>query len=281
MVDISVIIPFYNGNCYIDRIVSMVNNNVEQLGTDIVVELLIVNDSPWVRVKEPKDSLNYTLRILNYKNNVGIQGARIRGLQEAQGNYVLMLDQDDEISDMFLLDTYSNIKEHDVCVANGELIRPKGNKPIYLSEKKQKLVSNLFLYAYLENRILSPGHCLIKKESIPIEWTNNPLTINGADDLALWILMLCQRRKFTYVTNKLYKHIDTGENVSSDEMNMAKSTYEACEFLSNISYVPRWVTMVMKRKIDNDVFYVQNGKDKYIDYILIEKTRKLLNRARN
>lgn len=259
----------------------MIAANVDKIGSAATIEMIIVNDSPWITVEVPSGENQFQIRVLNIEKNVGIQGARIRGLIEARGEYVLMLDQDDEITDEFLKETFVSIKNADVCVSNGELIRPRGNKPIYLSDKKQRKVSNVFLYVYLENRILSPGHCLIKKESIPHEWMNNALKYNGADDLVLWILMLCQNKKFTYVTKKMYKHIDTGDNVSADEMNMAESTYEACEVLSRIAYVPRWIPLLLRRKINNDVYFIQNGRDKYLDYKMIELLRKTMKRTRD
>lgn len=279
--DISVIVPFYNGNKYIPALLDMFSKNADNLAQGVSAELLIVNDSPWIQVELDSNRISHSVRVLNYSDNVGIQGARVRGLAEAQGKYVLMLDQDDEIDEMFLAETYSGIQGYDVCVANGYLCRPGGDKLIYLSPKRQSKVCDLFWYIYLENRILSPGHCLLKKESIPQEWLDHPLTKNGADDLTLWVLMLCKNCKFVTVEKTLYRHIDTGENVSADELNMAESTYEVCDFLKTVSYVPKWVAVLLKRKIDNDVHYVKFGKDKYLDYGFIELLRKLLHRSRN
>lgn len=279
--DISVIIPFYDGNRYVDNLTRMIADNVSMLNGIATVEMIIVNDSPWIEVKHLINTDNYQTRVLRYSDNVGIHGARIRGVSEAKGQFILMLDQDDEIESDFLLETYSNIGNCDVAVANGELVRSKGNAPIYISQKRHNKINNLFYYVYLENRILSPGHCLVRKNKIPVEWMKEPMAVNGADDLLLWVLMLCKKCKFASVPKKLYRHIDTGENVSSDEMNMAKSTYEVCDVLSQIQYVPSWVVKVLYRKINNDVYYVNTGHDKYLDYKLIESIRKFIKHSRS
>lgn len=43
--------------------------------------------------------------------------------------------------------------------------------------------------------ITSPGHCLIRKTSIPQLWKENILKNNGSDDLLLWLLMLEENKK--------------------------------------------------------------------------------------
>ncbi len=53
--------------------------------------------------------------------------------------------------------------------------------------KKNALTLNAYIFGH--NRIVSPGHCMIKKTSIPIEWKQNIMEVNGSDDLFLWILM--------------------------------------------------------------------------------------------
>lgn len=273
--DISVIVPFYNGNKYVKNLLKMLDENVANLKDDISVELIIVNDSPWVEVEKVTDEHKYFVRILNFENNVGIQGARVRGLKAATGTFIHMLDQDDTIENHFLERMYYAIGNDDVVVANGWRQSPVGDKPIFINHKKQCKVDKLFYYVYLENRILSPGHCLIRKSAIPEEWYNLQLKQNGADDLVLWVLMLCKRASFIILSEKLYNHIDTGENVSGDDLKMAASTLEACSVLKEIQYVPRWVSLVLERKTRNDIFYVEYGKDRYLDYRLIEYVRKL------
>lgn len=272
--DISIIVPFYNGNKYIENIIEMVSNNVYRLSPSVKVELLIVNDSPWVEVEVNVEPKNFELHVLNYPDNVGIQGARVRGLENAKGTFILMLDQDDIIANDFLVKTYGLSQESDVIVADGWRRLPNGDKPIYNSKKKQKKVTSLFHYVYIENRILSPGHCLIRKSAIPSEWLEKKLKKNGADDLVLWILMLCRKSRFSIVTEKLYNHIDTGENVSGDDMKMAESTFEACRVLREIRYVPKWIPFLLKRKTKNDVYYVFHNRDKYFDYKIVEFLRK-------
>lgn len=95
--DVSVIVPFYKGNKYINNILRMVKENVAN-ANEITVEVVVVNDSPEIEIQYEKDLVDgYFLNIVRHKKNMGIQQARITGINVAQGKYVLMLDQDDEI----------------------------------------------------------------------------------------------------------------------------------------------------------------------------------------
>jgi len=63
------------------------------------------------------------------------------------------------------------------------------------------------------------------------------LEVNGADDLFLWILMLLENKKFVINSKVVYVHRYTGNNVSSDECKMARSSLGLVEFLNEIPYV--------------------------------------------
>lgn len=281
--DISIIVPFYNGNKYLNKIKSMVYNNLQTLGTKMAIELIIVNDSPWVSINKSlfnKENDGFSMQFVELRENIGIHGARVQGIKASSGKYILLLDQDDEISDNYLKSQLNSIGDSDVSVSNGFRYIKNDKKKIYINQQSQKKIKSIFYYAYLENRILSPGHCLIKRDSIPTEWMQYKLSRNGADDLLLWILMLSKKRRFAVNPEYLYKHIDTGNNTSNNDNEMAKSTYEVCNIIKQIDYVPYWVSYIMNRKINNDVCYINSGIDRYIDYKLIELIRKMLHRKR-
>lgn len=278
---ISVIIPFYCGNKFLKQIDNMISNNSKLLKNKTEIELVIVNDSPWcdVDTKQLRQD-GYFLNIIENKENLGIHGSRIHGLQEAKGEYVMMLDQDDLIEDKCLVQLYTHINDSDVIVSNGYKLHGKEKKKIYGNYKSQKKVKKIFYYLYLENRILSPGQCLIKKESIPEKWCNIAMKVNGADDMLLWLMMLRNGKKFSLHPECLYTHVFTGENVSGDDSKMAESTYEMLNILSTEKILGVWQQHILKRKINNDINYINVGKDLYVDYRFIEWMRKILKRSR-
>lgn len=95
-IDISVVVPFYKGNAYINELVENVTRTALTLSHQwgASMEILIVNDSPWVPV-ELTAQTHLPVRILPNEKNLGIHGSRIHGIREARGEYIQLLDQDD------------------------------------------------------------------------------------------------------------------------------------------------------------------------------------------
>lgn len=278
---ISVIIPFYDGNKYLNKLDEMLSKNVESLNRKCEVEVVLVNDSPWIEVDiEKLKGEVYKLTLINNESNLGIHGSRVQGIKNASGEYILMLDQDDRISDSCLLEHYTNIGNADVSVSDGYRYSKEKTFPIYGSIHQHNKVKNIFYYVYLENRILSPGQCLIKKESIPADWYEVIIRKNGADDMLLWVMMLGRKANFTIQRKKLYTHVFTGENVSADNLKMADSTNEMLEIIKRKRFLSKRMAYLLKRKIQNDICYARTGKDKFLDYRIIELIRKLLSRTR-
>ena len=195
--DVSVIVPFYKGNKYINNILRMVKENVAN-ANEITVEVVVVNDSPEIEIQYEKDLVDgYFLNIVRHKKNMGIQQARITGINVAQGKYVLMLDQDDEIIPNTIKTQFDLIGDNAAILSNGYSENSDGIRiELYKNKKQMSVVNNFSYYFYFGNMIASPGLCLIQREKIPSLWINHVMKINGADDWLLWVLFLNEGNKF-------------------------------------------------------------------------------------
>lgn len=100
MIDITIIVPLYNGGKFLrDTIFSVVENN-----KDLSVEILIVDDG------STDDSLSVAQALSNEfsnivvlpKQNGGIASAREFGLKNSNGKYITFLDQDDKVLSGYL-----------------------------------------------------------------------------------------------------------------------------------------------------------------------------------
>ena len=100
MSKISVIVPYYKGNKYLDTLKMSLDAACSNYPDE--VEVVLVNDSPndqviYKNIKSDK----YDLVLVNHSQNQGIHQARVTGLDKSSGEYILFLDQDDKINEKF------------------------------------------------------------------------------------------------------------------------------------------------------------------------------------
>jgi len=88
--DISVIIPFYNREQFIDQAVqSALAQTLKPL------EIILVNDCSQESSRRYLDRYADSCRIVDLTNNVGLAGARNAGIRAARGQFIALLDDDD------------------------------------------------------------------------------------------------------------------------------------------------------------------------------------------
>ena len=96
---VSVIIPVYNVEPYIERCLLSVLNQTHQDIEIIVVDDCGQDNSISVAQEIINNHTNgYKVRVLNHEHNRGLSAARNTGTKEAAGKYVYYLDSDDEIT---------------------------------------------------------------------------------------------------------------------------------------------------------------------------------------
>lgn len=239
---ISVITSVYHGNKYMPRLVQMMQENAAQLknrGIDEKVEYLLINDSPWESIELPGGNVeDLTIRILDNPENLGIHASRIRGIREARGEYIAILDQDDEIKPDFLASQYLALGDADAVICDGLKEFDGWSKRIYRDKLKMSLVNCKAVYLKAANQIVSPGQSLLRKSRIPEAWLEHPMKTNGADDLFLWLLYLGRGSKLALNPEQLYVHKQVGDNLSNSLEAMCRSDEEMCQILREKQLLP-------------------------------------------
>lgn len=249
LTSISIIIPFYYGNKYLNRLISNIEKVEKKTSNIAKYEVILVNDSPDVDVKLPQTYLD--IKIIRNNTNMGIQGARVNGLINAKNEWILFLDQDDElIGDGFIyqimLTPYA-----DVVVGNGQYCLGNVNKRVYGSLATMKFLVNLKKFIEIRNLIPSPGECLIKRTIIPELWKNNKLSISGADDWFLWLLLFDRGARFICNEKLVYVHNDTaGMNLSADLQRMKESSMEMLQILRKENIFGKKECKKLKKSIE-------------------------------
>lgn len=97
IIGITVITPFYYGNNYIRRLLTSIKQCAAMCKKKAVFEVIIVNDSPNEKVCIPKEFDEMNIKVIVNEKNMGIQKTRINGLKYAKNEWILFLDQGDEL----------------------------------------------------------------------------------------------------------------------------------------------------------------------------------------
>lgn len=123
MKQLSILIPFYKGNNYINETISSIENVLKQVD----YEIIIINDSPGVKIDLHREYKN--LNIFINDKNTGIAESRNRAFDKSIGEYILFLDQDDMFDENCNIVQLLNLKK-DLYIFNiYECVN--GNKTLY------------------------------------------------------------------------------------------------------------------------------------------------------
>lgn len=249
---VSIITPFYKGEKYIKRLLYMIKDNAIECtnyNKNIRLEYIIVNDSPSINLNIANPYSEYfDLYVITNDENVGIHQTRVNGLKIATGEYIVFFDQDDVLYSNAIISGLCSIGNADVAIGNGYHVYDKSKEAIYKSRIAHRMATREIFYAYCTSMCVSPGHVLIKTNSIPIEWTDNILKDNGSDDFFLWLLLFDKKKKFTINSAFVYEHIGTGQNVSLNRKKMYESSLSFCNLAKNKQLIsPRLLNKILRR----------------------------------
>lgn len=133
MEKISVIVPVYNVEKYLDRCLkSLFNQTYEN------IEIILINDGSTDRSGEMCDMYekeDSRVKVLHQEYN-GVADARNKGVAMATGEYIIFLDSDDEADREYVGKLYKTLKENDLDIAQCCLLRIRNGQPINKLEVK-------------------------------------------------------------------------------------------------------------------------------------------------
>ncbi len=114
--DLSIVIPVYNSEDILPNLVKEIENYVNFIDN---FELILVNDcSPddsWRVIKELKEKYKF-IKGVNLRKNAGQHNAIMAGLNNSNGEVIIMMDDDLQHSPSYIKNLYNEIKNGvDVC----------------------------------------------------------------------------------------------------------------------------------------------------------------------
>lgn len=200
---ISVIVPVYNAEKYLDRCIKSI---LSQTYTDI--ELLLIDDGSTDSSGSICDKYaqqNSCIRVF-HKSNEGVSIARNLGIDKAVGEFLFFLDSDDWLQDDACEVLLQNMQDSNAdCVvcgfnqSHGYIWAPSFNK-IYTDIDD---LQNDFVY-WLNSELLSSSvNKLYKKRLIKL---NFPVDMSFGEDLIFSLNYIKECNRITFITNPLYQH---------------------------------------------------------------------------
>ena len=143
---ISVIVPVYNAEKYLDRCIQSI---LTQTYTDF--ELLLINDGSTDSsgaICDRYAEQDSRVRVF-HKENGGVSSARNMGLDNAKGEWIAFVDSDDWVLDSYLYNLVSHSHNVDLVISYAEYLYSNGERK--KEEYASRMVSNEIDVLFTEN----------------------------------------------------------------------------------------------------------------------------------
>ncbi len=239
--DVSIIIPAYNVEKYIEQCLKTVIGQK----TKYSYEIICINDGSTDRTSDILEKYQNNIKIIN-TNNSGPGAARNIGLKHAEGQYIMFVDGDDYVLENFIEKMMDAIKEENADVAICNFCRFTEHSKI---EKVNKGKYKVYYKSNINEVLLMEFHScnkIFKKELI--ENNKYPENIYFEDVVAI-SKSIIDANKIVKIEDYLYYYRRTKDSITN---NLTDRNYDIIEALKLIS----------------DKF-TENGYDKELEFLNI------------
>lgn len=231
---VSIIIPIYNGECYIQKCLESLRQQTYHYWEAICVNDGSKDNSEKLLLKQ--SSTDSRIKVIS-KNNEGVVKARELGIKHANGEYIMFLDIDDTLTRDALQLLINKITEHpeaDIVVSGFNIVV---NDKI----KKVKKVNFDFLdqKSYLK-RVLTGKNgwelwAKIYRKSLFDSPLKSPAHLRVGEDAAIFIQLITHAQCIIGVDIAIYNYIQYKSSVSHiKSTELAQETLQAAFFIENI-----------------------------------------------
>jgi len=252
---ITVIVPVYNTEKYLDRcIVSIINQTFKN------IEILCINDGSTdnsLKILSDYANKDNRIRIINQVNK-GLSVARNTGIKAANGVYILHVDSDDWIEPDMCETMYKEAEKYDADIVTSHVYFDYPHKTILKKEpyKKTNNFSDFLTTFTVKRGINSVCNKLIKRDLYLLNNIEHYEDISlGEDSSALLRLILFAR--VIAAVNKAFYHYDI--KTSSMTGSAKKNVMEYIQALSKVENFYR------QNNVKTDMFPLLRLKIAYIN----------------
>lgn len=200
---ISAVIPAYNAEEYIERSVASLVRQSQTLH-----EIIIIDDGSSDDTVKIVKALQRTYEhiVLLQQANQGASAARNTGLNNAQGDWILFLDADDECAPT-LIETYTRFLQENparYCAVYSQALQvdERGEAISGIFSGYDLHGQEGFVQMLLRNPIISPSGSLVKK-TILDEMNGFDTSIKYVEDVDFWLRLLLNGNNIGHVCEPL------------------------------------------------------------------------------
>lgn len=118
---ISIIVPIYNGEAYLDRCVQSIRKQTYTEWELILVDGASVDKTPYLC--EKWQQCDKRIRVIHSSENKGVSESRNWGIRSARGSYLMFVDADDWLRPDCLQRLYEDIQQDGVQIAGCSFLR--------------------------------------------------------------------------------------------------------------------------------------------------------------
>ena len=212
MPTISVIVPAYNAE---RTILETITSVLQQTFSDF--ELIVINDGSTDRTLELLNSENDPrLKVFSYPNG-GVSVARNRGITQARGEFIAVLDADDVWTPDKLELQVAALQQHpEAGVAyswayymdeEGKSIQP--SEPVYFA-------GNVYAQLLVNDFVVSCSNCLIRRQAVESVGEFDP-AVAGAADWDYWLRLALHWSFVVVPKHQVFYRISSGSMQSNVE----------------------------------------------------------------
>lgn len=218
MIKVSIIVPAYNVENYIQKCLeTLVNQTLQE------IEIIVVNDGSTDKTKSriEKFMLAYPEKIKYLeKTNEGLSEARNYGLPSAHGKYIGFIDSDDYIEPNMFEEMYKKAEEEQADMVECDFIWEYPNKQKIDIGKIYRNKKEAFLYA----RVVA-WNKLIKRETLENAKILFPKGLRY-EDTEFFYKLLPSLKKISFVKKPLVHYIQRSNSIANTQNKRVKEIFE-------------------------------------------------------
>lgn len=260
---VSIIIPVYNGETYIDCCLSSCINQ-----TYNNIEIICINDGSTDNTLEhiKKFTNKYKNIVLINQNNMGVSVARNVGIQKATGKYLMFVDADDYIAETMVETLLTKlIQAHADAVKCNIDTTLKFLQHSFIEEEhfyEGKEFKDLLSQELLEdnNIFSSTWNGLYKKELC----SHFPIDLRIGEDVIFNFKYFLKCSNVLLIKEKLYYYRDN-QNSTTHTQNV-NTILKNLEYFNSYNYVEKFLKSE-KIQIDQNIFLEKSPIINYAIYI--------------